>query len=429
MNNIGLLIKMSRMTSNLKQVTWDRGICSTSYLSKIENNQTVPSEDVLQLLLERLSLNYEDFSTEQEVEFVSGLYLLYKEAIIDRNKDEIKEKLVSYKNRNFLFKDDTNFFTYNLYLFRLYLITETDVETVKSLMNALEQMKEKFDDRQNFIYNKNCGLYYYLIKDTKVALTHFEMALGILTSFHLEEWELADFYNALSISYLSNNHLLNTIEYSTKALNYYKDNLTFKRAIDCYIIIGIAQAATAKFKNAEESYLLAKKLANDLKLREYEGIISQNLGYLYSQQNNHSKAIEFYKISMNSSNDKEGYLITVLSIIKEYSKQKDIDKILEWCKKGFELLENSPSEKYLSYYYHFKVYSVIHNNDLFDETLLRSSIEHFENSKDYRHATKYAIFLANLYSHHRKYKNSSLTYQKAFDYLFAQKSITYLEEL
>ena len=88
----------------------------------------------------------------------------------------------------------------------------------------------------------------------------------MITTFHLDEWEIADFYHALSMSYLSNNHFLNTIEYSTKSLNFYKDNLIFKRAIDCYIVIGIAQTMTSKYKSAEESYLLAKKLAKDFKV-------------------------------------------------------------------------------------------------------------------------------------------------------------------
>lgn len=429
MNNIGLLIKMSRIQQNMKQVSLAKGICSTSYLSKIENNQTIPSEDVLQLLLERLDLDYEDLSTEQEMEFLSNLYLLYKEAIMERNKEEIKEKLASYKERNFLFKEETNFFTYNLYLFRLYLISQADVETVKSHMEALEQMKERFDERQNFIFYKNCGYYYYIIRDFNISLKYFESALDIVTNFHLEEWELADFYNALSISYLSVNHLLNTIEYSTQALNYYKDNLIFKRAIDCYIVIGIAQTLTAKYKSAEESYLLAKKLANDLKLKEYEGIISQNLGTLYSQKKNYLKAIEFFIESYNSTKDTDGYLLTIFSIVQEYSKQKNISKLLEWCTKGYELLEANPSEKNHSYYYHFKIYSVMHTNDLNHELLFKSSIEYFENTKDYRHANKYAIKLADLYSYHRKYKNASLTYQKAIKYQFSQQSITYLEEL
>lgn len=429
MNNIGLLIKMSRIQQNMKQVTLARGVCSTSYLSKIENNQTIPSEDVLQLLLERLNLDYEDLSMEQETEFLSELYLIYKDAIINRNKEEILEKLSSYNQRNFLFKDEQNFYTYNLYLFRLYLIADSNVENLLNLKEALNQMQEKFDDRQCFLFNTNCGILLHVEQKYKESLIYLESSLDLITLFHLDDWEIADFYNVLSISYLSNGHLLNTIEYSTKALNYYKDNLIFKRAIDCYIVIGIAQSSTAKYKNAEESFLLARKLSLDLNYSEYGSIISQNLGYLYSQQNEHAKAIEYYIKSLNSPNNTEGYLLTIFSIVKEYSKQKDFPKLFEWCNKGFEILKDHPSEKFTSYYFHFNIYNVMHLKDLKNENLLKASIDYFESIKDFRHANKYAILLADLYLHHRKYKNSALSYKKSLDFQFSQKSITNLEEL
>ena len=429
MNNIGLLIKMARIQQNMKQVSLAKGICSTSYLSKIENNQTIPSEDVLQLLLERLELDYEDLSTEQELKFLSELYLLYKEAIIERNKSEILERLTTYNKRNFLFVDESNFFTYNLYLFRLYLITEADNETVKNLMNALEQMQEKFNDRQKYIFNNNCGLYLYLLNDYKVALNHFEIALESVTNFHLDEWELADFYHAISMAYLSNNHLLNTIEYSTKSLNYYKDNLIFARAIDCYIVTGVAQMMTSKFKSAEECFLLTKKLAKDIRLNKYEGIITQNLGALYSLQGNCDKAIEYFIESLDYWHDTDGELITIYSIVKEYSKKENIEKVIEWCDKGLASIEENSSEKHKSFFYHFSIYKVIKEMDLNSEQLILSAIQHFESVKDYRYANKYSILLGNIYSENRKYKNSALIYQKAVFYQFQLKSINSLEEL
>jgi len=429
MNNIGLLIKMSRIQQNMKQITLAKGICSTSYLSKIENNQTVPSDEVLNLLVDRLNLEYEDLSTEQEKEFLNEMYLLYKDAVIDRNKEIIKEKLTLYKERNFLFREESNFYTYNLYLFRLYLITEAEMDVSKILMDALSQMQEKFDNRQRFLYNTNSGLLFYVDQQYEESLKHFDISLELVSTFHMDDWEIADFYNALSIFNLSNNHLLNAIEFSTKALNYYKDNLIFKRAVDCYIVIGSAQTLTGKYKNAEESYLLAKKLATDLKLTKYEGILAHNLGFLYSHKNNHSKAIDYYIESLNSPKDTSGYLLTIFSIVKEYSKQQNTTQVYEWCQKGLDLLEIEPSYKNQSFYYHFKIYSVKHSNDIMNVHLYSSAIEYFENSKDFKHAYIYAIYLADLYSFHRKYKNSTLTYQKALQFQFLKKSISYMEEL
>jgi tetratricopeptide (TPR) repeat protein len=296
-------------------------------------------------------------------------------------------------------------------------------------MNALEQMQEKFDDRQKFIFNNNCGLYYYLLNDYKISLKHFEIALESVTNFNLEEWELADFYHAISMAYLSNNHLLNTIEYSTKSLNYYKDNLIFARAIDCYIVTGVAQMMTSKFKSAEECFLLTKKLAKDIRLNKYEGIITQNLGALYSLQGNCDKAIEYFIESLDYWHDTEGHLITIFSIVKEYSKKKNIEKVIEWCDKGLALIENNSMEKHMSFFYHFNIYKVKNDMDLSFEQIFILAIQHFESVKDFRYANKYSILLGNIYSENRKYKSSALTYQKAVLYQFQLKSINTLEEL
>lgn len=429
MNNIGLLIKLSRIQQNMKQVTLAKGICSTSYLSKIENNQTVPSEDVLQLLLERLHLDYEDLSTEQEVKFLSDLYALYKEAIIERNKEEIVKHLAYYTERNFLFKDEQNFYTYKLYLLRLYLITDPSGDLCQSLIIALSQMEDNFDKKQTFLFNLNKGLYYYLEKDFSTSLQSFEVSLSLITNFHLEDWELADFYYTISVSYLSHNYILNTIEYATKSLNIYKDILVFSRAIDCYLVIGIANNRNSNFKNAEESFLLAKKLIKDLKLYKHNSIVNHNLGSLFAIQGQSEKAIEYYKESLKNSEDTYDYLLTVLSIIIEYSKLNKVEELLVWCEKGISLVTSESSPDYQSFLYHFQIYQHLNNHDSEIEMILINSIKHFELIKEYNYAYKYSIVLGDYYAKNRKYKNSVIYLQKANSFLYLIKNINHWEDL
>lgn len=49
MEGIGLVIKMERLRQGMKQITLSKGICTPSYLSKIENNITLPGEDIITL--------------------------------------------------------------------------------------------------------------------------------------------------------------------------------------------------------------------------------------------------------------------------------------------------------------------------------------------------------------------------------------------
>ena len=76
--SIGLIIKQERLNRNIKQTVLAKGICSTSYLSKIESNSTIPSEDVAQPLLKRLNLMLEEMPLEEENKVIEDLYALYK---------------------------------------------------------------------------------------------------------------------------------------------------------------------------------------------------------------------------------------------------------------------------------------------------------------------------------------------------------------
>lgn len=53
----GKLVKSNRIKRGLTQEELSKGIISVSYLSKIENEQVCPSEEVFTLLLNRLGID------------------------------------------------------------------------------------------------------------------------------------------------------------------------------------------------------------------------------------------------------------------------------------------------------------------------------------------------------------------------------------
>ncbi|WP_394188820.1 helix-turn-helix domain-containing protein [Paenisporosarcina quisquiliarum] len=429
MNNIGLLIKMSRIQQNMKQVTLAKGICSTSYLSKIENNQTVPSEDVIKLLIDRLGIDYWSISLEEENQFMNQLLSFYKKSIIERNKNHIGEEIPKLFNKNLLFKNERNFYTYNLILYRLILILNPNDERCLALQNTLKHMEDKFDGRQKFLYYFNSGIYYYIQRNFVEALSYFESALNLIASFQIDEWELADFYNALSLSYLSEGKITNTIEYASKSLALFRNNLLFRRALDSYMIVGIAHKKNSNFKYAEESFLLAQKIVNDLNLQDQHGIILHNLGSLAAIQGESVKAIRYFEDSLlNFANDKENYLVSVLYIIMEFSKNNDYEKVIEWCLKGLKIINENSSTATEPFYHHFNLYLALLDHINYEEPMI-SAVNFFEENKDYIYAHKYSVALGNKYTEKRKYKNASQYFQKANCFLYKIKTIQFWEDL
>ena len=57
---IGSLIKYHRTKLGMTQNTLAMGICSIPHLSKIENNSKEGNRETIRLLLERLSINFQE---------------------------------------------------------------------------------------------------------------------------------------------------------------------------------------------------------------------------------------------------------------------------------------------------------------------------------------------------------------------------------
>ena len=91
MNYQGYIIYRERLRKNWSQAGLCKGICTVSYLSKIETGKAEPSEEVLRLLLERLELiTNEDIEREANELANKGWELLF-----DDRYDQLKDLLKS----------------------------------------------------------------------------------------------------------------------------------------------------------------------------------------------------------------------------------------------------------------------------------------------------------------------------------------------
>lgn len=99
-HKIGKTIKFFRQLNHMNQDTLAVGICTTSYLSRIENGLVEPNETVYQMLFERLHLDFTAYVEEgqNQVQLIEQIYekLLSNEKI---DKEELTKLHLLYEQR------------------------------------------------------------------------------------------------------------------------------------------------------------------------------------------------------------------------------------------------------------------------------------------------------------------------------------------
>lgn len=115
-SHIGTVLKQRRKELKLKQFTVAHGICSISHLSKIENNQTVPDPQIVNLLIQRLKLKSIDLYHTQNYGFLDEMLTSYfyddpisMERLLSENisKTTVASQLITHYHHAMVQKDVT----------------------------------------------------------------------------------------------------------------------------------------------------------------------------------------------------------------------------------------------------------------------------------------------------------------------------------
>lgn len=433
LRSIGEIIRKERLEKGIKQVYLAKGICSTSYLSKIENNSIDGSDDIIALLIKKIGVEIKRLPLKEEEEVLMKLKAEYKIGILERNKEYVVEKLEEFENQKIDFNNIENYYLYQLYIFRMKLVSNNNADLDLSNFDQILNYKNHLSNRALFLFYLNAGLFNYLINKPHISMPYFNEAAKFIGDAVMEEWEIADFHNILSAFYLSNDDNLISTKHSYKALEYYKTHLIFDRMIESYMKLGIAYKNMLDYNKGEEFFHLSLDLSKRFHVDIYRGAIYHNLGNLYFSNNQINEGLKYHFLSYDlkcKTSDIPGSLITILSLINEYSKMSNLKAVLEWCEIGLKNNElNKKSPLYLSYFYHFKIYQLLQTSG--DELieLLIEAIPYFEEIQDYRHIQKYSILLANKLVERKKLKQATEYYRKSTKILYKQKKIGLWEDL
>ncbi|SFF82227.1 Tetratricopeptide repeat-containing protein [Halobacillus alkaliphilus] len=402
----GKVLRFHRVKQGLTQNQLADGIISPAYLSKIENDQTVPAFEVLELLYERLGLDFlETSSNHPSKEKLKEWY----EAIAFKRQEDAKRLKEDILNQKETQENHHLYIFFELFRIR-HLLLENEVDEAYKAWENIRQYKDTFDEEMEFYYHLGSGLLKYYQGDFDNSFQELMEAKNYSSSINLEDWEFSDLYYLLALSTSQANHISASVFYVDQALEIYQSNYDLAKSADCHILQGINYSRLKNYAKALENFHLARKIALQTGNQNQLRLVFINIGTLESRIENHESAIINYKKSLEyhdseSEFQEYDYLTTIHGLIIENYRLGNKTGCLEWVHKGEEKLETFPSE---AYSLHFEVYKKVinHSNNL-SKFLEDTIIPFFQEKKEHIYVIRYAMFLADILEEQRMYKKSS----------------------
>ena len=296
----GRIIKYVRNQKGVTQESLAEGICSVSYLSKVENETLEPSQEILDLLGERLQIAPGERHGERCEVLKKELfhwYHLMKHDLMDKAGRVYRELSDSFPHP--IYEDLNDYF----YLFRFrYEVAERKEAKVHSGAENLKQWLPLWKGDRRFLAYKMLGFYYDMVNEHRRALDYFLSAEN-QTDRTLDEQDPELLYFT-GRCYLKIGLPVKAISHVEGALKYYQDSLSQRCVLKCKLLLArcyhklgedelafahLNKIISLEDKGVEEEwigkayYLLGLLTAEKGNTREALSLLYQALEYLHGR--------------------------------------------------------------------------------------------------------------------------------------------------
>ena len=415
---LGKIILAERKKIGMKQIALCKGICTPSYLSKIENETVLPSKEILILLLERIGKidlikEYETIELEDEDAeiYTRKLNELYKKAILKKNDLLEVYKELKENEKNYL---KNNYELYNLIILRLSMMRLGGIDqNIRNQINMFDQAK--LNEYNYFLFTINSILLNYFDDNVKESLRLVNLLsknINLLTG--IEDWELADYYYIKAIVHSREKQFSPAFQAITKTIDFFSKRLLTSNLIDCYILLGIIYKNTKDYEKSYEIYNTALEYCVQNNISK-KGIIYHNIACLLREEKNYDGAIEIYKQSIFYKKDALDICFSIIDIIEVLKITNQNDEILKWSSKAITILKQEDVASDHLYYLIVSLYFYFYSNNEKWEDIGQILYSRLEKQKNLIHLRKYTGILADFYYKNRKYKKSCELYKFYFE--------------
>lgn len=279
-NSLAKFLKRRRNELNRTLEDVSRGICSPSYLSKIENCQVEVDSYYYESLFEKLDLKYENFIKERQVSFfpkIMKYYLLEKYELLE-------EKLKEMVNGSLYCETELEL------VVLLNNIVGKNYDEAENLIEKIEKVRNTLTKEELYIFSFLITLFLYKTNQTIDALEQVKVLIH--NPFEEESYNIAVTDLAIDIYFSLGNETM-FFTYYQELLRYKNQELLINRKLFHEL-----QSLVLEVKNGKKTILAELE---DLKLTypnlEKDITVNYYLGLIYYYLEDYQKALEIVNVS------------------------------------------------------------------------------------------------------------------------------------
>ena len=162
------ILKAKRLEQGKSLEEVSKGICSTSYLSRLENNQVKLQDPYLKMLFEKLSINYDDLKQARK-----------KNLFLDIIKKQLLQQTMAYQETINKMIESNNYLDVEQELVLLYdNIIKGNFEEATLVMEKLDSNHYQFSQMEKLFYMYLVTLYYYSTNQINMAYRQVKVLIN-----------------------------------------------------------------------------------------------------------------------------------------------------------------------------------------------------------------------------------------------------------
>ncbi|WP_345242085.1 helix-turn-helix transcriptional regulator [Pontibacillus salipaludis] len=410
-------IRQLRIHKGMNQSEFVNGICSITYLSRIENGKIPPSKSFLSKISKKLDIDVEYLTTNDVTNFKSTILEIIKRYKSNNSLSE-KELALLEIHATEAHPPDTLIEVYGVLLH--YYVNKQELEKANKIYtNSLELLPNHihslYPDKSIYYYI-SCGSYLYYKQDFNGASKFYLKANQLLID---DESSLRAnlYYNISLVQQRMNKKQDVSRSYAFKAHDIYIKLNQKQNIIAVLITIGVQYHLDALYEESKLYLEKAEQLVDQNAEEVIIGMIKYNYGRVYQGLGDYKKAIRSFEDSLqiHEGNDRER-IYSLRGLIEVYTELKEWNQVNLHLLEAIEILQKCDmASVYIDIHSLAANLYKVRKDDFNYEKEMKNIIATSLDNKLYVKASKYSRQIGDHYHEVNAYKMAAKYYRMSLE--------------